>query len=151
MQSETDSLRRQSRAAEASKGLNATFEFPPSTNGRQNGKSTRPPAAQSRGRATTRELSQPLPDDDTPRIERNKSMRGDTGQTRRKSSLTRGKRVSTAYASTGVISAFTSLFLCLWRRALTFRKPNRIHQSETRASTNTSTSNNLNHGEPNSF
>ena len=104
MQSETDSLRRRSRAAQSSAGLNPDFSFPaPSTNGRTNGRATTKPAT-SRGRAATRELSQVLPDDDTPRIERNKLLRGDPGNSRRQSSLTRGKRVSSTYVSTGVIS-----------------------------------------------
>lgn len=104
MQSEADSLRRQSRAAESAIAVNPAFQIPPpSTNGRSN-KSSRPPPSQSRGRAISRETSQPIPQQETPQIERNKMMRADPGHTRRKSSLTRGKRISSSYVNTGVIS-----------------------------------------------
>lgn len=108
MQSEADILRQQSRSAAESShsnGANPDFQFPaPTPNGRN--KSLRPPPSQSRGRTVTRETSQPINDQETPRIERNKMLRADPGHSaRRKSSLTRGKRITTSYANTGVIGA----------------------------------------------
>ncbi|KAF7794758.1 hypothetical protein EIP86_005896 [Pleurotus ostreatoroseus] len=105
MQSETDSLRRQTRVAESTNGINTSFQFPAaSTNGRTNTKTSRALPSESRGRAVTRETSLPIPDQETPQIMRNKLMRGTPGHTRRKSSLTRGKRISSTYVNTGVIT-----------------------------------------------
>ncbi|EKM58573.1 uncharacterized protein PHACADRAFT_171852 [Phanerochaete carnosa HHB-10118-sp] len=96
MRSETDMLRRKSLAAAATTKLDPKFQFPaPEASSR----STKQPS-QSRGRM--REMSQPLPQQDTPQQERNKLLRGQSGH-RRKSSLTRGKRISSTYESTGVI------------------------------------------------
>lgn len=98
MQSETDNLRRKSRAAEAvTANANPAFQFPPS------GASSKSSQSQpSRGRI--REMSIPLPLQETPQIQRNKHLRGDTGH-RRQSSLSRGKRISSSYENTGVIGA----------------------------------------------
>lgn len=107
MQSETDTLRQQTRVAESTNGINPAFHFPvPSTNGRTNTKTSRAPPSVPRGRAVARETSLPVPDQETPQIMRNKLMRGTPGHTRRKSSLTRGKRISSTYVNTGVISKF---------------------------------------------
>lgn len=50
-------------------------------------------------------MSQPLPLQETPEIRKNKLLRGEpvAGKTRRKSSLTRGKRISATFENTGVI------------------------------------------------
>ncbi|GJE89926.1 Mis12-Mtw1 protein family-domain-containing protein [Phanerochaete sordida] len=97
MQSETDMLRRKSLAAAAAASSDPRFQFPaPGTSSR----TTKPPS-QPRGRI--REMSQPLPSQETPQQERNKLLRGQTDH-RRKSSLTRGKRISSTYQSTGVIA-----------------------------------------------
>ena len=112
MQSEAETLRRKSRAAESANGTNPDFQFPaPSTNGRTPSKSTRPPpSSQSRGRPTARETSQLVTEQETPRIERNKMMRSESGSARRKSSLTRGKRISMSYANSGVISEWGHMY-----------------------------------------
>jgi kinetochore protein Mis13/DSN1 len=98
MQSEVDALRRKSRAAEAATAnVSTAFQFPPP------GPSSKPPKpTQQRGRI--RETSQPLPLHETPQQERNRLLRGEFSH-RRKSSLTRGKRISSTYHSTGVIGA----------------------------------------------
>ncbi|KAL6298336.1 Mis12-Mtw1 protein family-domain-containing protein [Sparassis latifolia] len=93
MQSETDTLRRRSQAAEQSAGsLNNNVQFLPS-------KSPRPPSNQ-----RVHDTSLPLPQQETPRIERNRFMRGEEPNHRRKRSLSRGKRISSSYENTGVIS-----------------------------------------------
>ena len=96
MQAETDILRRKSLAGSAN--VDPAFPFPapghPSKSAKPN---------QTRGRI--RELSQPLPLQETPQQERNRFLRGETGGHRRRSSLTRGKRISSTYQATGVIGA----------------------------------------------
>ncbi|KAI0925492.1 hypothetical protein AcV5_008214 [Taiwanofungus camphoratus] len=95
MQSETDTLRRQSQAAEQSVGaLNPAFHFPSPKSNRQ-----QPPPSNQR----VHDASLPLPLRETPQIERNKVMR-DGSHHRRKSSLSRGKRISTSLETTGIIS-----------------------------------------------
>lgn len=98
MQSETDTLRRRSRPPET---INPEFHFPPPDSS-LNGKGHKP-SSQQRGRI--REMSQPLPLQETPEIRKNKLLRGDpvVGKTRRKSSLSRGKRISSTFENTGVI------------------------------------------------
>ncbi|KAH7884268.1 Mis12-Mtw1 protein family-domain-containing protein [Phlebopus sp. FC_14] len=104
MESETDRLRSRSRAKDT---LNASFQFAPST-----------PKSSSQ-RHMGDEL-QPLPQSETPQIERNKLMREGsslptqrvsqtpptrTPQHSRRSSLSmRGKRISTSFENTGVIT-----------------------------------------------
>ncbi|TBU55459.1 Mis12-Mtw1 protein family-domain-containing protein [Dichomitus squalens] len=93
MQSETDTLRRKSQAAEqAASSLNADVQFPPRT--------PRLPSSSSRRDVDT---VAPLAQQETPQIEKNKVMRGETGH-RRRSSISRGKRASSSYEATGVIS-----------------------------------------------
>ena len=105
MQSEADLLRRKSQAAQAATAnVPTTFQFPPP---RPSSKPSKP--TQQRGRI--RELSQPLPLQETPQQERNKLLRGDLGH-RRKSSLTRGKRFSSTYQSTGIIGASAVDCIC---------------------------------------
>lgn len=105
MQLETDALRRKSMAAgAAAANANPAFQFPPPGAG-PSSKSSKP--NQSRGRI--RELSQPLALQETPQQERNRFLRGTHGH-RRQSSLTRGKRISSTYESTGVIG--TSVVAC---------------------------------------
>ncbi|KAI0342616.1 hypothetical protein BDW22DRAFT_1330457 [Trametopsis cervina] len=104
MQSETDTLRQRSRPPEAN---NPAFQFPPprtTTNGTSKSHKPSPQLQPQRGRI--REMSQPLPLQETPEIRKNKLMRGDPvkGHTRRKSSLTRGKRISSTFENTGVIA-----------------------------------------------
>lgn len=95
MRSETDILRQKSLAAGAN--VDPAFHFPPPDSSVRFLKPN-----QSRGRI--RELSQPLPLQETPQQERNRFLRGELSH-RRKSSLTRGKRISSTYQSTGVIGA----------------------------------------------
>ncbi|CDO71813.1 hypothetical protein BN946_scf184939.g37 [Trametes cinnabarina] len=94
MQSESDTLRRRSQAAEqvASGAAAGGFQFPPRT--------SRPPGSTSRHDIDT---IMPIAQQETPQIEKNKIMRGDTGH-RRRSSVSRGKRISSSYETTGVIS-----------------------------------------------
>ncbi|KAF9223801.1 hypothetical protein BS17DRAFT_802306 [Gyrodon lividus] len=98
MESEIDHLRSRSRAKEA---VNPSFQFPPP--------STTP------SKRHTPDALQPLPESETPQIERNKLMREGqplprTTQTqtpshsRRSSMSMRGKRISTSFENTGVIS-----------------------------------------------
>lgn len=98
MQSEADVLRQKSLVAgAASANANPAFQFSPP------GPSSNP-SKQTHSRGRIRELSQPLPLQETPQQERNRFLRGERGH-RRKSSLTRGKRISSTYQSTGVIGA----------------------------------------------
>lgn len=101
MQSETDTIRRKSQAAESSAGaLNAEFQFPPPKPGRpQQG----PPSNQK-----THDASLPLPLQETPQIERNRFMRGEPSGHRRKSSLSRGKRISSSLDSGVICENFRS-------------------------------------------
>ncbi|RDB30918.1 Kinetochore protein mis13 [Hypsizygus marmoreus] len=115
MDDETDRLRRTSRAhttidnvaSSSSSSLNPSFQFP------VNGKS----------RVTITDTSVLLPADETPQIQRNKRLRegamaaigngradsspasgSEGGRHRRKSSIGRGKRISTSFETTGVIT-----------------------------------------------
>ncbi|CCM06771.1 uncharacterized protein FIBRA_09069 [Fibroporia radiculosa] len=95
MQSEADTLRRKSQAAGSSLGaLHSDFPILP--------KSSRPLAPPSQQRI--HDASIPVPLQETPQIERNRFMRGDAPTHRRKSSLSRGKRISSSYEATGIIS-----------------------------------------------
>ncbi|KAH9830289.1 Mis12-Mtw1 protein family-domain-containing protein [Rhodofomes roseus] len=91
MQSEADTLRRKSHAAEQSMG---TLSIPKTPNRQQAPYSER----------RMRDEHQPIPEQETPQIERNRFMREGGSNHRRKSSLTRGKRISSSYEATGVIS-----------------------------------------------
>ncbi|KAH9910123.1 Mis12-Mtw1 protein family-domain-containing protein [Epithele typhae] len=92
MQSETESLKRRSQAAgQAAGALNVAVDFPPRTSRTPNRRN---------GNVDTTE---PVASQETPQIEKNKAMRGETGH-RRRSSVSRGKRVSSSYETTGVIS-----------------------------------------------
>ena len=102
MQSETDTLRRRSQAAEqAANSLNADVDFPART--------PRKPNSTSRRNIDTTE---PIAQAETPQIEKNKMMRGETGH-RRRSSVSRGKRVSSSYEATGVICEWHLLSLSI--------------------------------------
>ncbi|KAI1797063.1 Mis12-Mtw1 protein family-domain-containing protein [Ganoderma leucocontextum] len=93
MQWETDTLRRKSQAAGRAAGsLNSDVQFPPRT--------PRAPGSSSRRDVDT---VAPLAQQETPQIEKNKIMRGETGH-RRRSSVSRGKRASSSYETTGIIS-----------------------------------------------
>lgn len=133
MEDEADQLRRHSRAhttidsslapsaaltfSPPAPTLNPAFRFP--VNGKANGKAR---AKGGTGVVIT-DTSVPLPDGETPQIVRNKRLRegamaglgkgrapapsGETtpgGSHRRKSSIGRGKRISSAFESTGIIS-----------------------------------------------
>ncbi|KIJ60374.1 hypothetical protein HYDPIDRAFT_117290 [Hydnomerulius pinastri MD-312] len=99
MESETDHLRSRSRAKET---VNPAFQFPP------------PSTTPSKRRIP--DALQPLPESETPQIERNKLLREgqpvpkaptqtQTPQHSRRSSMSmRGKRISTSFENTGVIS-----------------------------------------------
>ncbi|KAI0819262.1 Mis12-Mtw1 protein family-domain-containing protein [Trametes gibbosa] len=92
MQSEADTLRRRSQAAEQVAGtVSGSFEFPART--------PRQPSSSRRNIDTV----VPIAEQETPQIEKNKIMRGDTGH-RRRSSVSRGKRISSSFETTGVIS-----------------------------------------------
>ena len=107
MESETDHLRSRSRAKEAAY---PSFQLPST--------------AHTPSKRHPSDAIQPLPESDTPQIERNKLMREGpfvprTPQTqtpshsRRSSMSMRGKRISTSFENTGVICAFLSNMFCL--------------------------------------
>ena len=130
MQSETDSLRRRSQAA--GQGVNsADVEFPPRT--------PRPPNSGSRRNVDTTE---PIAARETPQIEKYKMMRGETGH-RRRSSVSRGKRVSSSYEATGVICEWHVPLLLSVRPPIRMHgpQPTRIHLCPSRVSSSTSTTN----------
>ncbi|KAI6039759.1 Mis12-Mtw1 protein family-domain-containing protein [Pisolithus marmoratus] len=96
MENETDDLRRRSRAKEST---NQSLQFPPSSSSTQ--------------RQHTADTIQPLPQCETPQIIRNKLMptsphsprTPQSHQTPRRTSMSmRGKRISTSFENTGVIS-----------------------------------------------
>ncbi|EIW57165.1 uncharacterized protein TRAVEDRAFT_149392 [Trametes versicolor FP-101664 SS1] len=92
MQSEADTLRRRSQAAEqVASAASGAFDFPART--------PRPATTSRRNIDTV----MPVAQQETPQIEKNKLMRGETGH-RRRSSVSRGKRISSSYEATGVIS-----------------------------------------------
>jgi len=125
MEDEADHLRRNSRAhttvdPSVRLSINPAFQFPP-----------RPPDAETPRKAKSKftEISVLLPSEETPQIERNKLLREGAmaaiaaerdrkpvktngtagGGHRRKSSInSRGKRISSSFAATGVISQFTT-------------------------------------------
>ncbi len=97
MQSETDTLRQRSQAAASS--MNTDVEFPART--------PRKPNSSSRRNIDTTE---PIALQETPQIEKNKAMRGESGH-RRRSSVSRGKRVSSSYEATGVICEWHTPFV----------------------------------------
>ncbi|KAG1750278.1 Mis12-Mtw1 protein family-domain-containing protein [Suillus lakei] len=99
MESETDHLRQRSRAKDA---IDSSFKFPPSTP--KHPSQRYPPDA-----------LHPLPDSETPQIERNKLLREGVSlpprtpqrtpqHSRRTSMSARGKRISTSFENTGVIA-----------------------------------------------
>ncbi|KAI0080987.1 hypothetical protein K474DRAFT_50513 [Panus rudis PR-1116 ss-1] len=98
MEEEADALRRKSRAT-ANGAIDPSFQFPPS----------RPVGT---GHATSRERTyevlEPLNMDETPKIKKNRMMRGEMPHPqhtpRRKSSISRGKRASSSFENTGVIT-----------------------------------------------
>lgn len=117
MEDEADHLRRNSRAHTTinpalTSSINPEFQFP-----------ARPPDPGSarKGKAKITDTSVPLPQEETPQIERNKLLRGGAmaalgngrsekttggGGHRRKSSInSRGKRISSSFETTGIISA----------------------------------------------
>lgn len=111
MESETVHLRQRSRAKDA---IDSSFKFPPST---PKHTSQRYPS----------DALHPLPDSETPQIERNKLLREGvplpprtpqrTPQHSRRTSMSaRGKRISTSFENTGVISTSLPLInhLCFF-------------------------------------
>ncbi|KAI0635540.1 Mis12-Mtw1 protein family-domain-containing protein [Trametes polyzona] len=112
MQSETDTLRRRSQAAERAAGsASGDVEFP--------ARSSRPPTTPRRDIDTV----VPLADQETPQIQRNKVMRGETGH-RRRSSVNRGKRISSSFETTGVIShPHTSVFVSSFYKHIDYELP----------------------------
>ncbi len=105
MQSEPDTLRRKSQAAEQAAGsLNKDVQFPPRT--------PRAPGPSSRRDVDT---VAPLAQQETPQIEKNKIMRGETGH-RRRSSVSRGKRASSSYETTGIICEWHAHLFCTYVR-----------------------------------
>lgn len=127
MDDEADKLRRLSRARTVidptllSSQANVPFSSRPET-----------PGVSRKGKSKAVEISMPLPEQETPRIQRNKQLRsnamaaianGRTPETpsttpnrhRRKSSVSgRGKRVSTSFEATGVISKLFSVRWWIW-------------------------------------
>lgn len=126
MEDEADHLRRNSRAHttidSSLSSTNPAFQFP-----------SRPdPNRTKKGKERTMDISVPIAEDETPQIERNKLLRQgavaaivngrsrERGQSRqettpthrRKSSLSRGKRISTSFETTGIISVWLSLTNC---------------------------------------
>ncbi|PCH39348.1 hypothetical protein WOLCODRAFT_141197 [Wolfiporia cocos MD-104 SS10] len=96
MQTEADALRRKSQAAANSVGtLDQALHFPPPRGSRQQ---HGPPSQQ-----RVHDAAMPLPLSESPAIERNRFMREGSNH-RRKRSLSRGKRISSSYETTGVIS-----------------------------------------------
>ncbi|KAI0789954.1 Mis12-Mtw1 protein family-domain-containing protein [Abortiporus biennis] len=98
MQSEADSLREKSRGADGAattNGYGTAFSFPVGPPSR----SSRLPPSHER----IHDLSQPIAQQETPQIQKNKIMRGETGH-RRRSSISRGKRASSSFENTGVIT-----------------------------------------------
>ena len=132
MQSEADTLRRKSQAAEQAAGsLSSDVQFPPRT----------PRAANSSSRRDVDTMA-PLTQQETPQIEKNKIMRGETGH-RRRSSISRGKRASSSYETTGVICEWHVPLLLSVRPPIRMHgpQPTRIHLCPSRVSSSTSTTN----------
>ncbi len=118
MNDEANHLRRQSRIPTVmDQNVNPAFAFPRSADSTGKGK----------GKEIVVDISLPVAQDETPQIQRNKRLRegamaaianereedermgrGQERRTdhRRKSSLSRGKRISSGFESTGVISRF---------------------------------------------
>lgn len=114
MEDEADNLRRQSRAHSTIDGSLVATKGP-----------------RSKGKEKMTDMIIPMPTDDSPQIERNKQLRqgamdaitGSRGRSaqvnpnesgrgqRRKSSVGRGKRQSTSFETTGVISKFCAYFI----------------------------------------
>ena len=135
--------------------INPGFQFPAAkpTNGKSTGK-----AKANHGQETTIDMIVPLPADDTPQIVRNKRLRasamaqfdqpaanppvdstsGESRKHRRRSSVGRGKRISSSFASTGVICA-AFFFTCRLHSVLTvdIYQPTPITRCLTRHFTNT--------------
>ena len=135
MDDEADRLRRMSRArmlapsllpSTSTPNVNTSLQFPDS----RSGTGTR------KGKERTVDMTTPLPEDDTPRIERNKQLRSGamaaivngrgrepegkttpsrTGHRRKSSVGGRGKRVSSSFEATGVIGEFLSVVCLLGR------------------------------------
>jgi kinetochore protein Mis13/DSN1 len=153
MQTETDTLRRRSRPPET---IDPAFQFPPPETLAKS-KSHKPPSQPSE-RGRVREMSLPLPLQETPEIRKNKLMRGDPvvgkGSARRKSSLSRGKRISSTFENTGVIGELLPLIYLLFYSAdhdgSIYYQLNHILQYKTQASISILTSSYRNHNERNS-
>ncbi|KDQ52709.1 hypothetical protein JAAARDRAFT_162538 [Jaapia argillacea MUCL 33604] len=98
MNSEAEHLRQQSRVQAENlwgNNINPNFAFPAFPKSQ--------PLHPSNGSIHHRDMSQPLAARETPTIERNRSMRGESHH-RRRSSVSRGKRVSASFEQTGVIT-----------------------------------------------
>lgn len=121
MQSEADTLRRRSQAAEqVASAASGAFDFPART--------PRPATTSRRNIDTV----MPVAQQETPQIEKNKLMRGETGH-RRRSSVSRGKRISSSYEATGVICEW-HIPLCLHVRSAAQRGAAHPHTSVSVAS-----------------
>lgn len=96
MEDETDHLRRNSRAHTTVESpllsTNPAFQF-----GSQGESSN---TNRARGKMKIADMSIPLPENETPQLKRNKHLR--------KSSVGRGKRISSSFEATGVLCEFTS-------------------------------------------
>jgi len=135
MDDEADRLRRVSRArmlapslipSTSTSNVNTSPQFPAQTPGPGHGRTRK-------SRGGTVDMTAPLPEEDTPRIERNKQLRAGamaaivngrgrepeattttatpsrTGHRRKSSVSGRGKRVSSSFEATGIISEFLSV------------------------------------------
>lgn len=120
MNDEADHLRRQSHVPTVmDQNLNPAFQFPCSDLLNKKGKG--------KGKEIITDTSLPIPQNETPQIQRNKrlregamaaitSERGEDGREgrglerrqdhRRRSSISRGKRISSGFETTGIISEF---------------------------------------------
>lgn len=90
MQSETNNLRHQ-KSRVANGAINPAFQFPAEPTTPEDNHRIRP-------------VMQPIATSETPQILKNKIMRGEVPNPRRKSSISRGKRASSSFENTGVIS-----------------------------------------------
>ncbi len=125
MQSETDTLRRRSQAAgQTANSMNTDVEFPART--------PRKPSSR-----RNIDITEPIALQETPQIEKNKAMRGESGH-RRRSSVSRGKRVSSSYEATGVICEWHIPFVHVGPRTKTTIQRIRTRRSRSPAFSNIS-------------
>lgn len=115
-QSAADTLRRRSQAAkQVASAASGAFDSPARTPR---------PATTSRRNI---DIVMPVAQRETPQIEKNELMRGETGpRRRRRSSVSRGKRIGCSYEATGVICEW-HMPLCLHVRSASQRGAARPH------------------------